>query len=191
MTARIEVHQDELEYTAGRVAVWTSWILATLATSCVSKAEQIEARANGILVGIVGSRAHFAAEAETICSEMPEAKTQVVPPLDKNCSRGCRCASESTKNDDFRTTYDCDEWKKPEWTLLRFAGMYSMFGEVSKKVYVHHQASWHKTDQGCRLDFVVRGDLDEDGVYSTYASWSETTPKGTLGELPAVSLLWE
>ena len=166
-------------------------LASLLAGGCVSKAEQIEARANGILVGIADSHAYFAAEAESICGEMPEAKTEVVPPLDKHCSRGCRCASGSTTNEDPRTTYDCTEWKRREWVLLRFAGRYNPHGGTKKKVYVHYQASWHKTDQGCRLDFVVRGDLDEDGVYSTYASWSETTPKGTLGELPAVSLLWE
>lgn len=166
-------------------------VIIPLASSCSLREKKIQARANGILAGIAGARGHFAAEAEDICDEMDHAKTAVVPSLDKVCSRGCRCASDSSADEDPRTTYDCSQWSAREWQLLKFTGMYSLDGKVSPTVYVHHQATWRRTEQGCRLDFTVYGDLDEDGVYSTYTAWKEATPNGAEGELPDVSILWE
>ena len=165
--------------------------LTLFMSACVSKDEKIKARANGVRAGIGGSKGHFAAEASAICGEMPTAETSIVPPLDKVCSSGCRCASGSSADEDPRSTYDCEEWQSREWELIKFAGRYALDGKVRPTVYFHHQASWHRTDQGCRLDFTVYGDLDGDGVYSTYAVWTETTPDGALGHWPDESLLWE
>lgn len=166
-------------------------VLAALTTGCGWEEERIKARANGVLAGIGGSKGHFAAESSAICGEMPTAETSIVPPLDKVCSRGCSCATDSNTDADPRTTYDCDLWRSREWQLIKFAGMYTLDGKVSSTVYVHHQASWHRTDRGCRLDFTVHGDLDGDGVYSTYATWTETTPEGAVGERPENSVLLE
>ena len=169
----------------------TVLVLAIFAAGCVSKEEKIKAIANGVRASIAGSRAHFAAEAAAICGEMPDAETSVVPPLDKLCSRGCRCASASNADVDPRTTYDCDEWQSREWNLIKFAGRYALDGKVRPEVHFHHKASWHLTDEGCRLEFTVYGDLDEDGVYSTYETWIGTAPDGALGHWPDESLLWE
>ena len=86
-------------------------------------------------------------------------------------------------------TYDCSQWTAPEWRLLQFAGRFTKKATPPEKVYFHHQASWRKTAEGCRLEFVVFGDLDGDGVHSTYTSWVETTTDGELAELPKVDVL--
>ena len=70
-------------------------------------------------------------------------------------------------------------------------GMYTIDETINPAVYVHHQASWRRTEDGCRLEFTVYGDLDADGVYSTYTVTSETTLDGGVGEWPDESLLWE
>ena len=162
-----------------------------LATGCATREEEIHAIANGARGGIGGSRSHFVAEATAICAEMPKGETSIVPPLDKNCSRGCRCIANSDAEVDPQTTYDCEQWNAREWQLLRFAGRYALDGSAAPVVYFHHQASWHRTDEGCRLEFTAHGDLDEDGVYSTYATWTEATPGGARGNTPEDSVLWE
>lgn len=171
----------------------SAFFLSTLAVGCVSKTEKMKAIANGVLGGISGSQSHFVAEADTICSEFPNAKTQVVPSLDKTCANGCRCApaKSNSKDTDSRTTYDCEQWNAPEWQSIKFTGMYRLDGKPSPTVYFHHQVSWHRTDRGCQLDFTVHGDLDEDGIYSTYKSTIETTQDGAIGTLPDETLLWE
>lgn len=170
-----------------RVAV----IVAVLVAACVSKEKTIEARANGLRAGLSGSKAHFAYEAEAICGELPNAETPFVPPLDKECSRGCRCASGSDASADPRTIYDCSGWNAREWQLIRYTGMYSLDGKPNRTVYFHHKARWHRTAEGCRLEFTVHGDLDGDGVHSTYVTWTEATPDGALGHWPDESLLLE
>ena len=151
----------------------------------------MKARANAVRGGIGGSVAYFAKEAETICGELPEATTAVVPPLDRVCTKGCRCSSGAPADADSRTVYDCDGWRTREWQLLRFMGMYTIDETTNPVVYFHHQASWHRTGQGCRLDFTVYGDLDADGLFSTYTVTSETTPSGAVGNWPDESVLWE
>lgn len=151
----------------------------------------MKAEANAVRGGVGGSMAYFAKEAETICGALPEAETEVVPPLDKVCSGGCRCASASSEDSDPRTVYDCKQWQLREWKLLRFMGMYTIDETVNPVVHFHHQASWHRTERGCHLAFTVYGDLDEDGVYSTYTTTIETHPDGAVGNWPDESLLWE
>lgn len=159
--------------------------------SCVPKDEMIKARANVVRGGIAGVHGHFQAEASQICLKMPDAETALVPPMSKNCSRGCQCSSAPGVDAKPSSSYDCEQWSSPEWKMLKFAGMYTLDGKVSPTVYFHHRASWHRTDDGCRLEFTVYGDLDEDGVYSTYTSTLETGPGGTRGNWPEESLLWE
>ena len=165
--------------------------LLLLMVGCVSRENEVQAIANGVRGGMGGSKGYFASEAASICGEMPKAETSIVPPFGKICSRGCRCSSASDVDVDPRTVYDCDEWNAREWQMIKFAGMYTLDGKPTPIVYFHHQARWHRTDQGCRLDFTVYGDLDEDGVYSTYTTWTETTPDGAIGHRPDESLLWE
>ena len=168
------------------------FILASAAVmSCVSKTENIKAIANGVRGGIAGSKGHFAAMSKEICTEMPQAETTITPPLDRACSRGCVCASTAAKDVDPRTTYDCSLWEQRPWQLLKFSGTYDESGKVNELVHVHHKASWHRTERGCDLTFTVYGDLDEDGTYSTYIVTAETTPDGTKGHWPDVSVLWE
>ena len=176
---------------ATRALQGSALVLSLLSIRCVSREREVKAIANGVVAGIAGTRGYFGAEAATICAELPTAETPVVPPLDKVCSRGCVCASTAEPDVDPRTTYDCDLWMEREWQLLRFTGMYRLDKKPHPKVFVHHQASWRRTDQGCRLDFTVYGDLDEDGVYSTYATSTETSPDGSWGGSPDVSVLWE
>lgn len=164
---------------------------ALLVAGCISGERKIKATANGVLAGVAGVHGHFASEAAEICREMPRAETAVVPPMDKNCARGCRCASGKGDGEDRGRTYDCSAWSDPQWRMINFAGMYTLDETVSETVYVHHQARWYRTNQGCRLEFTLWGDLDADGVYSTYESWVEAKPSGSLGELPEASLLWE
>lgn len=70
-------------------------------------------------------------------------------------------------------------------------GMYTLDETVNPTVYFHHKASWRRTAQGCRLEFTVYGDLDGDGVYSTYEAMTETQPDGAIGEWADESLLLE
>ena len=163
--------------------------LAILSPSCVSREDEIKAIANGVRGGIGAVHGHFRSKATQICDEAPKAETSIVPPLDKTCSRGCRCAAGPASNSD--ATYDCNLWDTPEWKRIRFLGRYATDGKVNPIVYFHHQASWHRTEQGCRLEITVYGDLDEDGVYSTYATTFETTPDGAVGHWPDETLLWE
>ncbi len=165
--------------------------VALFSASCVSREENMKAQANAVRGGLGGSMAYFAAEAGAICGELPEAKTEVVPPLDKVCSRGCRCASASSGAADPRVIYDCEQWRNREWKLLRFMGMYTLDEKVNPVVHFHHQASWHRTERGCRLALTVYGDLDEDGIYSTYTTAIETHPDGAIGSWPDESLLLE
>lgn len=160
-------------------------------TGCVSQQDKIEAKANSVLSGVGGSQAHFSAEAAEICKEMPQAETPFVPPLGKVCSRGCFCSSAAKEGTDPRTTYDCDLWKTREWELIKFAGTHSLDGSVNPNVYVHYRASWQRTKEGCTLEFTLHGDLDEDGVYSTYVSAVFVTPEGADGTRSKRSVLWE
>ena len=162
-----------------------------LSVSCGLKERKIKARANGVRAHLGGTMAYFAAEAATICGALPEAETNVVPPFDAACSRGCRCASSAPADADPRTVYDCEQWRIREWQLLRFMGAYTLDETVNPVVYFHHQAKWRRTERGCQLHFTVYGDLDADGVYSTYTVMTETTPDGALGEWADESLLWE
>lgn len=159
--------------------------------NCVSKEEMFKARANVVRGGIAGVHGHFQEQASRICLEMPDAETALVPPMSKTCSRGCQCASSPGVDSKPGSRYDCEQWSSPEWQMLKFAGMYTLDGKVSPTVHFHHQARWHRTDRGCRLEFTVYGDLDEDGVYSTYTATIETGPGGTKGNWPDESLLWE
>lgn len=159
--------------------------------SCDIKEKKIKARAGGVRAHMAASKRHFAGDAEAICEEFSQAETSVVPAFGKNCSRGCRCTEAVGDDVDPRTVYDCGQWQAREWKLLNFMGMYTLDETVNPVVYFHHQASWHRTDQGCRLDFTVYGDLDEDGVYSTYTTTIETRPSGAVGDWPDESLLWE
>lgn len=158
---------------------------------CGLKERKIKARANGVRAQMAGTMAHFAAEDAMICGALPEAETKVVPPFDAACSKGCRCASAPGEDANPRSVYDCDQWRVREWQLLRFMGAYTLDGTVNPVVYFHHQASWRRTEDGCRLEFTVYGDLDEDGVYSTYTTVIETDPDGPEGDWPDESLLWE
>ena len=167
------------------------FILLLLAAGCGVKDNKIKAHANGVKAHMAASKRHFAAEAETICGDLSSAETSVVPPFGKVCSRGCRCAGESDNGADPRTRYECSAWDTPEWKLLNFMGMYTLDEKVNPVVYFHHQASWRRTEQGCHLDFTVYGDLDEDGVYSTFTTTIETRPDGPVGEWADESLLWE
>lgn len=159
--------------------------------NCASRNDMIKARANVVRGGIAGVHGHFQAEAGQICLEMPDAETALVPPMEKSCSRGCQCSSAPGADSNPAGSYDCEQWSSPEWRMLKFAGMYTLDGKVSPTVYFHHRASWHRTDSGCKLEFTVYGDLDEDGVYSTYTSTIKTGPDGTKGNWPDESLLWE
>lgn len=170
------------------VAVLSGWVLLA---GCDSQERKIKARANGIRAHVARVHGNFASEADKICAEMPQAKTTIVPPLEKSCSDGCECASDADRGPASATRYDCSQWEAPEWRLLKFAGRYALDGKVSPRVYVHHQAQWQRTEKGCRLDLTVYGDLDGDGVYSTYATMVETEPDGPIGHMPDVSLLWE
>ena len=165
--------------------------LLLLASSCGLEERKNKARANSVRGFISGTVGYFNSEASVICAEVAEAKTEVVPPLDKVCSKGCSCASSAPGDADPKTVYDCDLWRAREWKMLRFMGRYTLDEKIKPVVYFHHQARWRRTEQGCRLDFTVYGDLDSDGVYSTYTVMSETTPSGALGEWPDESLLWE
>ena len=69
--------------------------------------------------------------------------------------------------------------------------MYTLDETVNPKVYFHYKAKWNKTEAGCVLAFTVHGDLDEDGVYSTYVSTVRVDQNGAVGDRPDVSVLWE
>ena len=169
-----------------------SWIATVLVLgACISESERMKIRANGVKAGIAGVQGHFEAEGSSFCEEATSATTPITPPLDRNCSRGCGCAGPQSKAPLPKDTYDCNEWDAPEWKRLKFAGSYSLDGRVLPTVYFHHQASWHRTEDGCQLDFTVYGDLDEDGVYSTYTSTLEIRPDGPVGNRPDDSVLLE
>ena len=167
------------------------FVVLLVAAGCGLKEKKIKARANGVRADIAGTMGHFAAEASAICAELGEAKTEIVPPLGKACSKGCRCGASEGDDSDPRAIYDCDLWQAPEWRMLNFMGMYTIDRTTNPVVYFHHQAEWRRTPQGCRLEFTVYGDLDEDGVYSTYPVVIETDPDGAEGDWPDESLLWE
>ena len=166
-------------------------MIAVLAAGCGLKERRMKARANGVRAHMSGSVAHFDSEAERICAELPEAKTEVVPPFGKICTEGCSCAATAPADADPRTVYDCGLWQAREWKMLKFMGMYTLDETVKPVVHFHHQASWRRTEQGCRLDFTVYGDLDGDGVYSTYEAMTEARPDGAIGEWADESLLLE
>lgn len=109
--------------------------------------------------------------------------------MDKKCDQGCRCRSPTESPSP--TNYDCTEWDDQTWQTLRFSGRYSRRKEIASVVYFHHKAEWHRTEDGCRLDFTIHGDLDNDGIYSTYTVITETTRDGFSGHWPDESLLWE
>ena len=166
-------------------------LMGTLGSACTTRERTIQIRASSIRAEIAGVQGHFEAHAETICNERPTAETQIVPPLDKNCSRGCSCTHSPEPGAREHETYNCEKWNAREWKLLNFAGRYIKNASAPSEVYFHHQASWRRTKTGCLLDFTIYGDLDEDGVYSTHTATIETTPKGAIGNWPHESTLWE
>jgi hypothetical protein len=168
-----------------------SFFFSALACACSVQEEKRKARANGARAVLASTHAHFGMEAATICTKMPTAETPIVPPLENDCSQGCRCPSASAENSRGNDIYDCDQWKAPEWRLLHFAGRVTEKGTPPEKVYFHHKARWQRNEEGCRLEFTLFGDLDGDGVHSTYASWVEATTDGQLADLPDVRPLWE
>ena len=188
-------NQNDSEYAQRRYALLlTTAFLASTSTllgSCVSESESMKLRANALRARITSVQGNFEAEISSFCEEVPSAQTPVTPPFGKVCSRGCTCAGTSSGNERPESTYDCSAWDTPEWKRLRFAGSYSRDGKVWPTVYFHHQANWRRTEVGCRLDFTVYGDLDEDGVYSTYTSTIEVGSDGTIGNRPDDSLLLE
>ena len=148
-----------------------------------------EATGNRRTGNIASVQAYFIAEQASFCEDVPSAQTPVTPPLGKVCSRGCTCAGTSSGNERPKSTYDCSAWNAPEWKRLNFSGSYSRDGKVWPTVYFHHEASWERTEQGCRLDFTVYGDLDEDGVFSTYTSTIEVGANGAIGNRPDDAVL--
>lgn len=165
-------------------------IAAVLALgACISEIDIMKIRANGVKAGIAGVQGHFEAEGSSFCEEATSATTPITPPLDRNCSRGC--AGPQSTDPRPKDTYDCTERDAPEWKRLKFAGSYSLDGRVLPTVYFHHQANWQRTEAGCQLDFTVYGDLDEDGVYSTYTSTIEVGADGAIGNRPDDSVLLE
>ena len=124
-----------------------------LASSCGLEERKNKARANSVRGFISGTVGYFNSEASVICAEVAEAKTEVVPPLDKVCSKGCSCASSAPGDADPKTVYDCDLWRAREWKMLRFMGKYTLDEKIKPVVYFHHQARWRRTELGCRPRF--------------------------------------
>ena len=165
--------------------------MAVLVVGCGVRDARREARANRVRARVASAHAYFREEAETICAELPTAETPTVPPLETDCSGGCRCSASSDGDDLNVATYDCGQWNVREWQLLRFVGQYTESSTPSGNEYFHYRAKWRKTAEGCRLDITVLGDLDGDGVHSTYTSWLETTADGFSSDLPEVDVLWK
>lgn len=158
-----------------------------VSVACDVRRTELEARANDARARVASTHVYFAEHAKAICGEMAEAETPIIPPLSKKCARGCTCASASTE--DNSSVYDCEQWKAPEWKLIHFAGRFTEKGTPPEKVYFHHRARWRRGDQNCRLELTLFGDLDEDGVYSTYETWVEPTANAYHAELPDAAVL--
>jgi hypothetical protein len=82
-----------------------------------------------------------------------EGETGITPPLSVDCSKGCE-----------PTTYGMQLWTdNPVWNGLNF--------QLEQRHYFHYNFKWKNTPGGfgaCQFTAQAFGDLDGDGVYSTF-----------------------
>ena len=83
----------------------------------------------------------------------------VTPPLSENCNEGegGRCQAGGAG----QAVYAQTDWTaNPAWSALGF--------EVRGQHYFHYDFQWTEKDGGCQFTAQAFGDLDDDGVFSTF-----------------------
>jgi type IV pilus assembly protein PilA len=95
------------------------------------------------------------------CPSDGEGSAGITPPLALDCNDGPggRCVpSETAASPGY---YPIEAWTdNPVWSALRF--------QQEQAHYFHYDVRWNQGPQGCQFTAQAFGDLDDDGIYSTY-----------------------
>lgn len=94
----------------------------------------------------------------------PQGESSAMPPLDARCERGpdrkCTLATQVSSVWEYAFPGNDPAWK--EWASLGY--------QAPATTYFHKTFRWEQVSEGCRITLTAFGDLDGDGVYSTYES---------------------
>jgi hypothetical protein len=95
------------------------------------------------------------------CSGNGEVETGMTPPLQMNCNDGesgrCVAVTDPSAPGEYPTAW----WtENPRWQALGFA--------VQEPHSFHYNVKWNQTSQGCQFTAQAFGDLDDDGLFSTF-----------------------
>lgn len=110
-----------------------------------------------------------------ICDHLPDGKVGPTPPLSVRCAGGPggRCTKSATPSEPWE--YDERLWEHEAW---QFVEVKYFEGDA-----YHLSMEWRATDdpqEPCHYRVYAFGDLDDDGVFSTFVQGSDLAPE--LGE---------
>ncbi len=106
------------------------------------------------------------------CPKRGDNQVGITPPLALNCNDGPggRCVPTATAS--APAEYDAAAWTEdPVWSGIEFA--------VEEAHYFHYAIKWNQGKGSCQFTAQAFGDLDDDGVFSTFERAARADKEGT------------
>lgn len=159
----------------GVLGIFVLGIFAAIAipafTKYMRRSKTAEARVNLARI-FDGASSYYSDHGKCPDYDGPQGQAGVTPPLSVNCNRGQagRCSAGGSDAGGYPQTAWTDN---PVWSALGF--------EASKGHYFRYNFRWTEKDGGCQFTAQAFGDLDDDGMYSTFERSGAADVNGVNG----------